>query len=119
MTLRARAQRRIGVLANLAVDDQVGRARLAAFARGLQEAGWAEGRNVEIDTRWAVQAGQFPQYAAELVALKPDVILAITTPAVIASQKASRARRRVAISAVAAARGTRSTPKVATPCFKL
>jgi putative ABC transport system substrate-binding protein len=93
--LSARAQqrmRRIGVLANLAADDPVGRDRLTVFAQGLQKAGWAEGRNVEIDTRWAAgQAGQFPQYAAELVALKPDVILAITTPAVIASQKASRA----------------------------
>jgi len=46
---------------------------------------------VEIDTRWAAgQAGQFPQCAAELVALKPDAILATTTPAVIALQKASR-----------------------------
>lgn len=45
--------RRIGVLSNLAVDDPEGRARLAVFAQGLQEAGWADGRNVEIDTRWA------------------------------------------------------------------
>jgi putative ABC transport system substrate-binding protein len=93
--LSARAQqrmRRIGVLENLAADVPEGRARLAVFAQGLQEAGWADGRNVEIDTRWAAgQAGQFSQYAAELVGLKPDVILATTTPAVIASQKASRA----------------------------
>ncbi len=84
--------RRIGVLSNLAADDPEGRPRLAVFARGLQEAGWADGRNVEIATRWAAgQAGQYSQWAAELVALKPDVILATTTPAVIASQKASRA----------------------------
>jgi putative ABC transport system substrate-binding protein len=92
--LSARAQQRmqrIGVLSNLAADDPVGRARLAVFAQGLQKAGWADGRNVEIDTRWAAgQTGQFPQCAAELVALKPDVILATTTPAVIALQKASR-----------------------------
>jgi putative ABC transport system substrate-binding protein len=92
--LSARAQQRmqrIGVLSNLAADDPVGRARLAVFAQGLQKAGWADGRNVEIDTRWAAgQAGQFPQCAAELVALKPDAILATTTPAVIALQKASR-----------------------------
>jgi putative tryptophan/tyrosine transport system substrate-binding protein len=92
--LSARAQQRmqrIGVLANVAADDPVGRARLAEFTQGLQKAGWADGRNVEINTRWAAgQAGQFPQYAAELVALKPDVVLATTTPAVTALQKASR-----------------------------
>jgi putative ABC transport system substrate-binding protein len=86
--LAARAQqpnrmRRIGVLMNLAADDPKGRARLALFVQGLQEAGRADGRDVEIDTRWAAgDAGQFPKYAAELIALKPDVILANTTPAV-------------------------------------
>jgi putative ABC transport system substrate-binding protein len=94
--LAARAQqprrvRRIGVLMNLAADDPEGRVRLALFVRGLQEAGWADGRNVEIDKRWAAgDAGQFPKYAAELIALEPEVILATTTPAVMASQQASR-----------------------------
>ncbi len=83
--------RRIGVLTNLAADDPVGRAYLAVFAQGLQEAGWADGRNVEIDTRWAAgDADRYRSYAAELVALEPDVILAITTRAVMASQQASR-----------------------------
>jgi putative ABC transport system substrate-binding protein len=76
---------------NLAADDPEGRTRLALFVQGLQEAGWADGRNVEIDTRWAAgDAGQFPKYAAELIALEPDVIVATTTPAVMASQQASR-----------------------------
>jgi putative ABC transport system substrate-binding protein len=94
--LAARAQqprrvRRIGVLMNLAADDPEGRVSLALFVRGLQEAGWADGRNVEIDKRWAAgDAGQFPKYAAELIALEPEVILATTTPAVMASQQASR-----------------------------
>src|SRR5262249_55852378 len=57
--LAARAQqpagrvRRIGVLMNLAPDDPEGQARLAAFLQGLQEAGWAVGRNAQIDIRWA------------------------------------------------------------------
>ena len=55
--LAARAQqrermRRIGVLMNLTPDDAEGQARLAAFLQGLQEAGWAVGRNVRIDLRW-------------------------------------------------------------------
>src|SRR5262249_8131057 len=55
--LAARAQqpgsvRRIGVLMNLAADDAEGQGRLAAFLQGLQEVGWAVGRNVRIDLRW-------------------------------------------------------------------
>jgi len=55
--LVARAQqrervRRVGVLMNLTPDDAEGQARLAAFLQGLQEAGWAVGRNVRIDLRW-------------------------------------------------------------------
>ena len=57
--LAARAQqsparvRRIAVLMNLSADDPEGQARLAAFLLGLQEAGWAVGRNAQIDIRWA------------------------------------------------------------------
>jgi putative tryptophan/tyrosine transport system substrate-binding protein len=48
-----------------------------AFVQGLQEWGWTDGRNVRIDTRWAAgNADRFRKYAAELVALAPDVILA-------------------------------------------
>src|SRR5262249_52968985 len=50
---------------------------IAAFLQGLQQLGWADGRNLQIDTRWcAGDAGLFRKYAAELVALAPDVILA-------------------------------------------
>jgi len=45
--------RRIGVLMHLAADDPEGQIRLAAFLQGLQEAGWAVGRNITIDVRWA------------------------------------------------------------------
>jgi putative tryptophan/tyrosine transport system substrate-binding protein len=80
--LAARAQqpermRRIGVLMALASDDPEGQARFVAFVQGLEESGWTDGRNVRIDTRWAAgDADRFRKYAAELIALAPDVILA-------------------------------------------
>ncbi len=95
-SLAARAQqresmRRIGVLMHLAADDPEGQRRIAAFLQGLQEAGWAVGRNVNVDMRWAAgEPGRFPRYAAELVALAPDVILASATPSVRAVQQATR-----------------------------
>jgi putative tryptophan/tyrosine transport system substrate-binding protein len=78
----ARAQqadrmRRVGVLLNRVADDPEEQARLAAFRQGLQELGWTDGRNVRIDYRWAAaNADRSRTYAAELVALAPDVILA-------------------------------------------
>jgi putative tryptophan/tyrosine transport system substrate-binding protein len=80
--LAARAQqpervRRIGVLMNMAADDPTGQARLLAFAQALAQAGWIDGRNVHIDIRWgAGDPERIRKYAAELVALAPDVILA-------------------------------------------
>ena len=69
--------RRIGVLMTAAADDPEGQARIAAFLQGLQQLGWTDGRNVRIDTRWgAGDADRHRKYAAELVALAPDVILA-------------------------------------------
>jgi putative tryptophan/tyrosine transport system substrate-binding protein len=79
--LAARAQqpermRRIGVLMSTGANDPEGQSRLAAFMQGLQEFNWAVGRNVEIDIRWtASNADNVRKYAAELVALAPDVIL--------------------------------------------
>jgi ABC-type uncharacterized transport system substrate-binding protein len=79
--LAARAQqpgrmRRIGVLTNLAADDPEAIARIGAFLQSLQEFGWTVGRNVRIDYRWGGgDAGRTRGYAAELVALTPDVIL--------------------------------------------
>ena len=78
--LAARAQqlervRRIGVLVS-AADDPESRARIAAFAEGLKELGWTDGRNIRIDTLWATgDPDLYRRYAAELVALAPDVIL--------------------------------------------
>jgi ABC-type uncharacterized transport system substrate-binding protein len=81
----ARAQqsermRRIGVLMNLPADDPESVARVAAFQEGLQDLGWTVGRNIQMDVRWA--PGNFSdnrKYAAELIALAPDAILASTT----------------------------------------
>jgi putative tryptophan/tyrosine transport system substrate-binding protein len=78
LTVRAQEpnrMRRIGVLMNLAADDPEGQARLAAFLQGLQEAGWAVGRNAQIDIRWSPgNAEQMRKQAVEMVALAPDVI---------------------------------------------
>jgi putative ABC transport system substrate-binding protein len=83
--------RRVGVLVNLAADDPIGQARVAAFVRGLQAAGWVEGRNLRIDIRWAgSEAGNYPRYAAELLALEPDVVLAVTTSSALPLLRSSR-----------------------------
>jgi putative ABC transport system substrate-binding protein len=80
--LAARAQqpegmRRIGVLMNTAADDPEGQARNTAFVQALQQFGWTEGRNIRIDYRWSAgNADRTRGYAAELVALAPEVILA-------------------------------------------
>jgi ABC-type uncharacterized transport system substrate-binding protein len=80
--LAARAQqaqrvRRIGVLTAFTADDPESQDRVAAFLQGLQEFGWIVGRNVRINIRWgAGEADLYRRYAAELVALAPDVILA-------------------------------------------
>jgi putative ABC transport system substrate-binding protein len=83
--------RRIGVLINLAADDPEGHARITAFAQGLQEAGWTTGRNVRIDYRWGgAGADAMAKYAAELVALAPDVILAAASVSVAALLQITR-----------------------------
>ncbi len=69
--------RRIGALMNLAADDPVSIARSKAFVQGLQALGLIDGRNVQIEYRWAEgKAELFRRYAAELVAFAPDLILA-------------------------------------------
>jgi putative tryptophan/tyrosine transport system substrate-binding protein len=68
--------RRIGVLTNLASDDPEAQVRNTAFAQTLAQLGWAVGQNLHIEYRWAAgDAERIRRYAAELVALTPDVIL--------------------------------------------
>ena len=94
--LAARAQqgermRRIGVLMPFAEDNPVGQARLAAFRQGLLQLGWADGRNVRIDSRWgAGDASLTRTYARELVALAPDVLMAVSSGAVAPLREVTR-----------------------------
>jgi putative tryptophan/tyrosine transport system substrate-binding protein len=75
--------RRVGVLTPFAADDAEGNARLAAFVQGLEQSGWTVGKNVRIDDRRGDgTAATMRRYAAELVALAPDVILAASSTAI-------------------------------------
>src|SRR6516225_8119863 len=72
-----RRMRRIGAFSPGVADDPEYQARNAAFLQGLGELGWSVGRNVRIDYRWGGgDAERIRKYAAELVALTPDVVLA-------------------------------------------
>ncbi len=83
--------RRIGVLMHTAADEPESQARLTAFMQGLQELGWAVGRNMRIDYRWSVgDSARLYKDAAELVALAPEVILGGVGATAAALQQASR-----------------------------
>jgi putative ABC transport system substrate-binding protein len=94
--LAARAQqpermRRIGMLMLFAEDDPAAKIRIAAFIEGLHQLGWTVGRNVEIDIRWsAADAVRSRRFAAELVALAPDVVLAGASEATAALREVTR-----------------------------
>jgi ABC-type uncharacterized transport system substrate-binding protein len=88
--LAARAQqgerpRRIAMLSGLAANDPEAQARVTAFQQGLKELGWREGRNLHTDFRWSTgDATEMPTLAKEVVKLKPELIIGMTTPAVAA-----------------------------------
>jgi putative ABC transport system substrate-binding protein len=95
--LAARAQqgdrmRRIGVLMGFAESDPVAQARFAAFREGLQNLGWAEGRNIRVDTRWATPGDveSMQRCAKELVALQPELVLSSNSPATTAILQLTR-----------------------------
>src|SRR6202521_3049165 len=94
--LAARAQqpdrmRRIGVLMALGENDPEAKAWLSAFTQGLQELGWIDGRNLRMDIRWAAgNVDLMRMFAKELVDLRPDAILAHTTPGTAALQRETR-----------------------------
>ena len=93
--------RRIAALIPLAIEDPISQARVSAFMQGLEQLGWADGRNIHIEIRWAAAdafgarppdtrsayAERFRKYAAELIALAPDVVVAHSSPAVAALQE--------------------------------
>jgi putative tryptophan/tyrosine transport system substrate-binding protein len=97
LPVAARAQqqnnvRRIGVLMGWADSDPEAKSELAAFVQGLAQLGWVDGGNVQIDYRWANgNVDRMRTFAKELVALRPDVILANTTPVTVALQRETRA----------------------------
>jgi len=77
--------RRIGVLTTAPENDSESQARIGAFREGLAKLGWTEGREIRIDYRWAAGDQERARaYAAELVALKPDVIFAAPSAALAA-----------------------------------
>jgi putative tryptophan/tyrosine transport system substrate-binding protein len=83
--------RRIGVLTTFSNSDDLAEGWLAAFRKGLDELDWRDGRNVQIDYRWAAgDADRLRLFARELVGLRPDVIFAVTTPTVAALLQETR-----------------------------
>src|SRR5262252_1076011 len=88
---QAERMRRIGLLLSMVESDPRGLEYITAFAQGLAELGWTVGRNVRIEYRWgAGDLDRFRRYAAELIALSPDVVLATAGSIVGAFQQASR-----------------------------
>ena len=80
--------RRVGVLVNSSENDLEKQSELRAFRARMEELGWSEGRNIRFDYRWT--DGDFDRlspYAAELVNLSPDAILATNAPTLVALQK--------------------------------
>ena len=94
--LTARAQqrermRRVGALFPLSSDDSESQRRMNVFVQSLQQYGWTDGGNVQIDVRWgAGDSERTRRYAAELVALGPDVILASTVTSTVPLLQATR-----------------------------
>jgi putative tryptophan/tyrosine transport system substrate-binding protein len=95
--LAARAQqpqgtRRIGVLMAYSESDSEAQSQFAAFVQELQKLGWADQRNLRLDSRWATptDASAMQRSAKELVALQPDVILSSTTPSTTALLQQTR-----------------------------
>jgi putative ABC transport system substrate-binding protein len=87
----AGATRRIGLMMVNAESDPVGQVRASTFRKSLEKLGWTENRNIRIDYRWGVgDPDRATAYAAELMALAPDAILANGSPAVTALQRATR-----------------------------
>src|SRR6202008_2230381 len=103
--LPARAQqrermRRIGMLVAGAADGPSNQMRVATFMQGLQEAGWALGRNVLVDTRYGGDDDRLRALAAQLIALSPDLIVAATRAAVRAFKATKRKKPVVFVSVI-------------------
>jgi putative tryptophan/tyrosine transport system substrate-binding protein len=90
LAAQAERIRRIAVLSPYPADDPEVMERIAAFRQGMQEHGWSEGRNLQIDYRWAgVDTVRLRSYATEMAGEPPDVIVAIASPTVTALRQAT------------------------------
>jgi putative ABC transport system substrate-binding protein len=90
--LAARAQqprmRRLGVLMSFAENDPGGISEMDELRTGLAELGWVEGRNIHVDVRWpGGNMERVPEMAVELVSLRPDILLARSTPTTAALKR--------------------------------
>jgi ABC-type uncharacterized transport system substrate-binding protein len=92
--LAARAQQavpRVGVLLPYAESDSLGQTWLKEFVQAMQAAGWTDGRNIQVEVRWASgMVDRIQRVAKELVELQPQVVFAMTTPSVNAVRRESR-----------------------------
>src|SRR3954454_15381243 len=89
---RAQQMRSVGVLMAYDEADPEAKALLASFTQGLSELGWSDGRNLRLHVRWApANTEAMRTFVKELVSLKPDVILANTTPVAAAFQRETQA----------------------------
>ena len=87
---RSERVRRMGVLMGISEDDPQAGTRVAIFRQALADLGWTEGHNLKIEWRWTSgDIARVREYAAELVRLAPDVILANGTPNVAALKQAT------------------------------
>lgn len=83
--------RKLGILVNLNSDDAEAQARIKTFALALQKSGWIEGKNLHTEVRWAGESAEhYHEYAKELIAILPDVLLASASPSVAALQRVTR-----------------------------
>ena len=84
--------RRIGVLMSTPEQDPDSKPRLAAFQQALEKLGWSEGRNIRLDVRFVLPANeqQVQLLVKELVALSPDVVVAVSTAPTAAFRRESR-----------------------------
>ena len=80
--------RKLGILVNFDSDGEEGKARIEAFAQELNKNGWIEGDNLHTEIRWAGESAErYHEYAKELIALEPNVLLACASPSVAALQQ--------------------------------
>src|ERR1700742_4028816 len=91
LAARAESMRRIGVLIGNSEGDGQSTQGLVSFRKNLEELGWVEGRNIQIEVRWGRgQLDRIETLVRELVALRPDVLLAHSTPVTVAMQRETR-----------------------------